>query len=139
MDIDEIPQEYIEKVGGDDYRATSYMGSRDKQERKDVDFDPDPASSEVIPPFLAVVRSRHQAAMASFCFGVMPPRPVHSSARGSRRIRGRTSSCTSFPPCLTITAAASFRGEAQPFTPAISRRAAAAASRWPAPIPWMRH
>lgn len=34
MDIDEIPQEYIEKVGGDDYRATSYMGSRDKQEKK---------------------------------------------------------------------------------------------------------
>src|SRR5690606_35901148 len=30
----------------------------------------------VIPPFLAVVRSRHQAAMASFCFGVMPPSAV---------------------------------------------------------------
>ena len=27
----------------------------------------------VIPPFLAVVRSRAHAATASFCFGVMPP------------------------------------------------------------------
>jgi hypothetical protein len=30
-------------------------------------------ASRVIPPFLAVVRSRAHAAKASFCFGVMPP------------------------------------------------------------------
>lgn len=35
-----------------------------------------PAFATVIPPFLTVVRSRHQAAMASFCFGVMPPSAV---------------------------------------------------------------
>lgn len=31
------------------------------------------AETSVTPPFLAVVRSRAHAAMASFCFGVMPP------------------------------------------------------------------
>jgi hypothetical protein len=30
----------------------------------------------VIPPFLAGFRSRAQAAMASFCFGVIPPMPM---------------------------------------------------------------
>lgn len=30
----------------------------------------------VIPPFLLAARSRAQLANASFCFGVIPPRPI---------------------------------------------------------------
>jgi len=31
---------------------------------------------EVIPPFLTELKSRYQATMANFCFGVMPPSPI---------------------------------------------------------------
>lgn len=43
FDIEMIPDGF---VGGDDYRATSYMGSRDKDKRIDVAFDPDPADGD---------------------------------------------------------------------------------------------
>lgn len=41
FDIETIPDGF---VGGDDYRATSFMGSRDAAARIDVDFDPNPIS-----------------------------------------------------------------------------------------------
>lgn len=31
---------------------------------------------QVIPPFLTELKSRYQATMANFCFGVMPPSPI---------------------------------------------------------------
>ena len=36
----------------------------------------DMSSAGVIPPFLALARSRGQAARASFCLGVIPPRAI---------------------------------------------------------------
>lgn len=36
----------------------------------------DPDEIRVIPPFLALARSRGQAARASFCLGVIPPRAI---------------------------------------------------------------
>lgn len=50
MQIDAIPAEHIGRVGGDDYRATSFMGSRNNATRVDVVFDPDPPDDKDVSP-----------------------------------------------------------------------------------------
>ncbi|GFZ76326.1 hypothetical protein GCM10011403_19130 [Pseudohongiella nitratireducens] len=41
-----------------------------------IDVDLSLPSERVIPPFLNALESRHQAAKASFCFGVIPPNAI---------------------------------------------------------------